>query len=423
MLFTDTVSIYMGRTVGTDYDIQNEAGLTLIDTAIIMMVIGVLMVPFLQSRSLELKRESILETPGTINQVKDAIDAYYFETGNRHYPCPADPTISQYDPLGNPNANYGIEDRDAAYPVNAANPGQTKAYCNPALLDPTGTVYIGAVPYVELELEHDQTLDPFQNKLTYAVSAHQTDPATMTANGSVTILSKFARNSNCQTALDTNGIPFDEPNDATNVHMAIFSTGRAGQGAFNTNGNNVQACPAGANLQEDSENCDNDTIFVMDTCLRSENAGANYYDDIMVATQTSNTFTAVPSLIWDDLTDPNNMGSEIGYIGINEDSPQYEIDVSGNLFTEKVYSDPHKVGNVYAGKYCDENTNNLDCFDAASIAGDDPNMKCTGQTGMKGIQYAGTKCSDSLSMVKSSSCANGEKAIGFKSNGEVLCSS
>lgn len=99
-----------------------------------------------------------------------------------------------------------------------------------------------------------------------------------------------------------------------------------------------------------------------------------------------------PQKMFDTATNPNDVGTTAGYIGINNNDPQSELDIIGNIRASDEFGNPDKQGEAHASEYCDTAGNN--CFKAESIAGNDPNMNCIGSKGMSGIGSNKAKCSE-----------------------------
>lgn len=407
---------------------KNEDGLTLIDIAVILIIIGILLYPFLQSRRLSLETAKQGSTIGAILVINKAIEAYYLE--NKYYPCPANPAIGPNTIVaGAAPVQFGEENR--LPPVAPATVGLCVTDAgNNALPNPGDTAYSGAVPFKTLKLTLDESLDAWNNKLEYVVSATQTHPATFSPNGGAITLEKSAElfphpetNIPVCTATDDedplNPTPLiPSPRNHIEQHLVVFSHGYDGLGAYDVQGNSAGGCLAGGNETQDSENCDSDSTFRLPSCLSNTIPGANFYDDVFTISAESD-WKSVPSVIWDTAQNPNDLGSVVGYIGIGNPNPQHHVDVNGNILSDTVDGDPNKKGNVHASTYCEKTGTN--CFDPKTISGDDPNMTCSDGSGMGGIGSNKAKCTNKLPVGKESSCPEGKSVKGLKANGEVKC--
>lgn len=373
--------------------IRKEQGFTLVDVAIALMVIGLLVAPLAHTYNLHKKEIGRENTLLSINDTRGAIDQFYFN--NDRYPCPADPT------LNTTNANYGLED------CTGTNPNITVAPVG------AGNVFIGAVPFQTLNLNTEQTLDAWSNKVNYAVTQAMTVPqpwAPGTA-GLITIqkLNTLVANNQCN-------VP-PVPATVTNVHFALYSAGSSRNGAFNAEGQQAVACPA-AGSTLDEENCNNDAVFTHPECIAGEVAGANFYDDLFL--MDNDTITNTPTKMWDTGTDPEDVGFGTGsYLGLNNPDPQGELDVIGNIRAESDPTDPTKLGQAQASDYCDPT--GTDCFQATLITGNDPSMQCNNNNGMYGIGSSAAKCSDMLPSMTAQGCPSGQYISEITAGGTIVC--
>lgn len=142
-----------------------------------------------------------------------------------------------------------------------------------------GDVLIGAVPYVTLGIPEKATLDAYNNRIFYAVSANMTQIGSTLSNitGSLEIKT--------DTAITTG--------NGERVTFTLFSAGEDGAGAFDKNGIATGiTCPNSANDQHD--NCDftNDTSVEAASFLNIDYANTNdndQFDDTLSFTFKSDT--------------------------------------------------------------------------------------------------------------------------------------
>ncbi|MDX2225060.1 MAG: prepilin-type N-terminal cleavage/methylation domain-containing protein [Rhodospirillaceae bacterium] len=132
---------------------RRAAGFTLIEIAIVLVVIGLLLSGGLLAISPVVQQSKVTETKAKIASVESALVAYAIANGC--LPCPAQTNIA----LG--AANAGVATDDAPYTAGCAN-----AACLGA-----GTATVkGVVPWVNLGLSESDASDAFGNRLTYGVS-------------------------------------------------------------------------------------------------------------------------------------------------------------------------------------------------------------------------------------------------------------
>jgi hypothetical protein len=345
--------------------------MTLIDVAVIMVVLGLLLVPMIT----QYNRWKIDKDRGLTSQhyaaINKAIADFYFEQG--HYPCPALPT------LGPGNPAFGNE--DCAGTVAA------------------GGVLVGTVPFATLKIPTKANLDGWSNKITYAVTTAQATGGTWTNNGVIRIRGRIAPDvDQCDSAFITL---------ENQVHYLLVSHGPSGLGAFTANGIPRQACP-GAGTAADAGNCINDNEFIGEVCMASDTADANFYDDMVEYKKD------IPSRIWEEsLTTSENVISNAENVGINNLNPEASLHVNGNI--RATHTDSNRI--------CAEDGSN--CFAAAIIGGTDPLMKCNSNPGstssaMSGIGEARAKCQSGYTAAIIQ-CDNGQFIKGIDSNGGLIC--
>lgn len=379
-------------------------GFTLIDMAVAFMVIGLLAMPMIQQYKHWQATKNRDLTNIRVQNINEAVENFYYENGR--YPCPADPALTAAD------ASYGDEYLDGAGTA-----------CNPALdfaPPANGTGYEGTVPFKALRLAVKDNLDGWNNKIIYAVTKTLSDPAGPFNNvGTLTVqqypLFNHPVSGELVCADTTDELPNTFPGDpgrldTSNVHYTILSLGETGIGATYQSGTTPQACPTGAGLPFEAENCNKNGTYLMSTCLTNTNvntADPSFYDDIMAA--NANERNAVPSDIWDKSRASNDdMGSNVGLIGIGTEAPAYEVDVVGNIKADNTdITDTTKNGDVHATEFCNEA--GTKCFNAKLIAGNEPAMNCNPLTqGMTGIGSNQAKCKVTYHQFLGCKCAAGE---------------
>ena len=394
--------------------IRDESGLTLIDVAIALMLIGLIVAPIVQQYHNWEKRAEVGTTSGNLRIADEAIQQFYFD--NNRYPCPADPTLNATD------ANYGREDCTGANPniVIAASRDVDNFDGDNDPLTGVDNAWVGTLPFQDLKMTPREALDAWGYKINYTVtdllaSPTLNDPAgVFNAGFGLITINRDRRSISPGGGADP--VCTDVFETTNNIHYLLHSSGKTGVGAYSAEGVIVQACPAaGATLEE--ENCNNDAIFRFDECLYNDVAGVNFYDDQFYGDSLSK--TNVPSKMWDNATNPDNVGSVVGYIGLGNDDPQSALDVIGNIRAERDPTDPTKLGQAHASEYCDPDGQN--CFTSNVIAGDDPNMTCAGGEGMSGIGSSRAKCSQAIPSVTATSCPDGQYISGISAAGVVTC--
>ncbi len=369
---------------------KNQQGFTLIEMAIVIAIIGMVMVAATQLYS---QRVQFLQFNDTQNDVSDVTDAIAdFLAINGRYPCPASLTAVR----GSDDYGRETDCDDGVMNTIAANGVSTTA----------DLVRIGAVPFKELNLEENQTIDGYHNRLIYAVTETQAVQDTFNANnGQITVLD-------------------DQGNNVQNdLHFIVYSTGANGAGGFTREGQQTQACVGGVNALED-QNCDfADSTFV--SAQTGTAITANEYDDLM----SYNTNSELPK--WQTGEDPDNQDDISmklpGSVGLGPGAkyhPDEEVDIAGVARVQDDPDTPEEEGKVQSTNICEYTTiapgtgeNATRCFPSELIGGDSPQMECPAGKFMTGIRNNQVVCEDNVIVP----CRNGYVMTGINSDGTMRC--
>ena len=417
----------------TQSAIRKEEGLTLLEAAIGLVLIGLITLPLIQKYKVDLIQESWDRTRGSLANTENAINQFY-TAGNFDYPCPANLSLKEGD------ANFG-ESGDCLL-------ANLKLCTNPTWLtsegickteDTTNAVVIGGGPFATLKMQQEKALDFWGNKIIYAVTLEQTEEATfLTNNGTIRVEAvdspqaiKLRIENGTAPQLVDDGIPNEKTNS---VDFFLFSTGITGVGGYTKDGVALQAC-GGAVTGFEHENCDLDGIFFYDqnptddeASAYSEVLGPNFFDD-MTRAQPS-----LPEQMW--FQHPNHNPYLITMstrIGIGTATPQATIEVIGNIRTN---------GRLQSDQLCDETGS--DCFDPELITGTMDAMECDSAGNMEGSQavmqiaesqvycnsavYSATGAPiDGLALevdtavIATKICPVGQIVSGVNASGEIIC--
>lgn len=225
-----------------------EAGFTLVELSVVILIGGILM-SFMGTALLAyMKKSQVTKTQFRIEKIKEAMRQYLDVNGR--YPCAADRTI------GPENSNFG---REVTTTCNSGNFSGTVR---------DGGVRIGAVPTRTLNLPDEFIADAWGHKLTYAITENLATPLLYQADGgSITVQ-------------DSTGLSLVSP--ANTAHYVVVSHGRTGDGSFplGASTNPSVPCPPAANAL-DNENCDDNNVFVA-TLVNSDAVSTNFYDDYVL---------------------------------------------------------------------------------------------------------------------------------------------
>jgi hypothetical protein len=360
-----------------------DSGMTLIDLAIFMTVLGLLAVPLIQQYNDMMTTRGQDITQNNNIKIRKAIDDFYFITGR--YPCPSNITLPRNDP------NYG------------------RQFCGGAPI--VGQVRTGGVPFVDLRLPESASFDGWNNRIQYTVmDSLRTGSADFNPTTAAINALNFPTGRDPVTGLNFCNIPAGAnpvPSNplTTTGHYILVSFGASARGAFAregglgpTNQNPIQACPA-AGQSRDSENCDGDLDFIDNSnqCSGSDVPGPNFYDDVTFVQ------TSAPQRIWVNNNQDGtrtDIASVATRVGINlpanvapwpdgmwdnapatvANPPPTGVDVYGNILAIQS-TDPTtgmnvpNTGRVITDSIC--NRLGQRCFRTNSIVGVDPAMDCS----------------------------------------------
>lgn len=267
---------------------DREDGLSLIETALLLLILSLLLLPVLEMIKLRQTAARQNNTQGHLATVTSAL--HQFALRNGRYPAPAHRNLAATD------ANFG---REVPFSVSATPlcGGGDALMCRTLGRDTTidadsspDFVLIGDVPIAALGLEPQAMLDGFGTKFTYAITAHLTNDAF------------FDENTGAIRVIDASGNNHDGTDG--NAHFVLVSHGADQRGGFSISGMLVSTCGGGGVFAKDHDNCNNDGVFNTNAApfttefgtdygrQQSLVLGANYYDDYVSFA------IAVPGDLW-----------------------------------------------------------------------------------------------------------------------------
>lgn len=354
-----------------------QDGYTLIEFAIVLVIIGVLAVPAIALYH-QHKIKSDYERTGTA--IAEAVSAIGdFRSAYGRYPCPAPANVSADNPL------YGLENC-------------TLAISTPSVRTGMGNIVIGSLPFKSMNLQEKEVYDAYGKRLTYAVTANLADTTLFeVGNGGITLE-------------DKNGDSLISPVDSG--HFVVLSHGSQSTGAYTREGITDSACGGSAS---EAENCDNDSTF------RIGNLDANYDDRVSY-------FTPEEIAEWQlEISNTNNMvlkkDRDIA-IGVSTSD-----DVS-NAERSAIRSTTSGSGGVTANSFsfrtnniCEygESTTSADCFNPNLLAGNHApgdGLVCPStEPFLTGINNGEPVCESSITI----GCPDGMFLAGLDSNRSPIC--
>lgn len=313
---------------------EQSKGYTLLELSIVIVIVSIVLVPIIRQYSIYEKERLRILTSERIAEASNEVLLYAATRAS--YPCPSDPMA------GIGTANYGIDPctvpatRAALSALAVGSCLAGTGICKVAGMRDADTVagndpiLIGVVPFVSLSNARGKALgsevigvDGWNHFLLYAVSQNltaigdaglnRTDVSQDFKYGVIKAVDEFGN--------DTAGIIDD-------AQFVILSHGDDGKGGYTINGVLHDTCSA---TSRDSENCDNDAVF-MSSIANYEAAGANFYDDMALLTKNPS------GELWAYIINPSTSAStgsiynlNSGNIGVGTSNPQVKLDVEGDV--------------------------------------------------------------------------------------------
>lgn len=303
-----------------------ESGFSLIEVSIALVIIGLIMVPMFMQYRIDIASEQQIKTTNRMANIQAAVNQSLF-AGAGAYPCPASLIIGEGDPdHGVPFTNCA--DFNAIRLCTAPEWDDDDGICKTSATQ-TDAVLIGAVPFNTLSLSPKDTLDTWGNKILYAVTYEQTNPATFNSNTGRIVTWAYADHDN-NTATDP---VMQNISSATNpIDFILLSHGEGGAGAYSSNGQLISSCPTLATAAE-SMNCDMDNTFLLEdngltNRIGSRSLGTNtrYYDDL---TRTQD--NPIQEVWFPHPLNTDHVMTLSTRVGVGVDTPQYTLDVGGEI--------------------------------------------------------------------------------------------
>lgn len=230
------------------YGYSDQAGFTLIELAIVLVIIGVLLGGFIGTLASRIETTRYSETIEELEDIKAALIAHAFTNGvgNTYLPCPDAPDDTDAD---------GLSDGD----------GVSEALCTVA-----GGTDTGSVPWVTLGLGGS---DSWHNRYEYWVDESFADigiPFDLTTNSGGQINTRRIDGTVADVLL------------ANNIVAVIYSRGKNGLGGIGTDRAFKAAIP-GTGYEDEDENGNGDSIFISRSpTYQDDTTDVGTFDDIVV---------------------------------------------------------------------------------------------------------------------------------------------
>lgn len=305
----------MGVFLQSNSKTTGQRGFTLVEVAIGLIIIGLLMVPYMQLYTAQRQKEVFNQAIDNAAVIDTALRKFVYQNGR--YPKPANRSLAAG------SAGFGEEVTTTITPCSLSNITICRATV-PSAVAPNNTVLIGSVPLTALELPLKYAVDGYNNQFTYAVTESQTVAGTF--NNTAGIITIRDRNDSTSSSVDV----------GTTYHYIVLSHGPDRKGAFTLAGVQTSPCTA---LGRDVENCNNDAIFTNNLAVDSAGfwnrqestpAGNSHYDDVTKASKDS-----ASGGLWDTVAPQPSIYSNLGSANIRiggSGDPQARLHImDGNL--------------------------------------------------------------------------------------------
>ncbi len=408
------------------------AGFSLIELAIIMVIIGLMVATSLQVFNEYQKRTALNSTLEKKQNIEVALGKFLSENGR--LPCPAIPNLPSDDPTS------GIEN----CPAIGAWPGTLTptATCNatgfcrvegsrrsltsadngvgPTPLIERDRILRGIIPYKSLGLALWEAYDGWGMMMTYAVTE-------LLSNSNIVSNVNPPPAGRVSFKLDYGVLNYNSWSDTTGTYadiqnpkvtdglgngtiksfpFAVMSHGPDRRGAWSAQGQLALPCAViGAGVvpdnPRDAVNCNPFSNTFRDAArLVLVQGSADWYDDAFM----SSTYVAASDKWY--YTGISSVRSNQTLVGIGTEAPEQALEVNGMI----------RAVNVGASLYCD--VDGGDCFDAEMIGG--VGISCGSSVVMSGISNRTEVCSGAVDSTPWN-CPAGSFLVGFCADSSPKC--
>ncbi|MBP7904085.1 MAG: prepilin-type N-terminal cleavage/methylation domain-containing protein [Alphaproteobacteria bacterium] len=397
---------------------NSQSGFTLIEMSIVMMIFGIALIAGLKLYDNYMVHNKVVATGSSISLTSRAVSDFRARFGR--YPCPASLTAVRgtpdYGREGDCNANGlardGVTPGDEAPADNASAGTFADGYFveqSARMVDTDGDsvaetrplVVRGSVPFRDLNLPEDYAYDGNGYRLDYAVTQRLAVQDTFNPqHGGISIV-------------DTQATPQSLLEVADSGLFVILSHGDDGAGAYTREGQRVETCPTGSDIEKD--NCDVSSAEARYTHIsRDSQTNTSHFDDQLAY------YTGTDDSLWEvaEADSADIILRQDGRVGVNIKItsgvlPEDSLAVNGVIRATSDYR---------AQQICDQNGN--DCFMPDVIGGliaDGGGMECPPGQYMQGIDTAAPECVN-IPAVTELRCPAGQIMIGMDANGTLKCS-
>ncbi len=357
--------------IGQDKHTQSR-GFTLIEISIALIVVGLLITPLFSLYAQYTVKKKLENTESNIRRVVSMMEEY--RDINGEYPCPAPMNVPRTD-VNNGRALPCDAATFAAFPQTQGE--CLNGICLKAAPNGASDVVIGSVPFRDLQMTEDDSLDAYGNRLLYAVTQDLTEITTFNTDaGGISIV-------------DSAGNEMTRNQDAMFI---VLSYGPSKEGAYSKFGVLQQPCSTVSTIE--TNNCIADFGGGVPVTMASTDAIFSYAP--ITTAQNADTFDHMlqfhathEQALWRRY---NNTAAEIIHaqdlsqdrtvaLGVKEPDTDIELQVNSQVANagQNVASIRINSGNLITDQLCDES--GTYCFEPKLLAGDfdagTGGMRCT----------------------------------------------
>lgn len=395
---------------------SREAGFSLIELAILMVITGLLVASALSTFDAYQKRTALNSTIEKRNNIEIALGRFVADNGR--LPCPADPSIPVTA------AASGVENcRPGGLEYPDLSPAGCQGHCRiegarkhfsglngvPETPGLSGDrVLRGVIPYKTLGLALWEAYDGWGTMMTYVVTELLSSSFLLSPNDPP----PFGRiNFNkANGALNLTVWNHDDqldrpaPNPETNLvrswPFVLVSHGPDRRGGWTVNGAIAIPC---AGQGRDLANCDPASATFVEPSYTVTVEGDLFYDDAML---TTGYVTSADKWYYSGV---GRIRNKEGKVGIHIEDPQVSLDVEGTA----------RVNNARASTFCNED--GTVCFEPRIIGG--TGLSCGLGGLMRGIENNHELCANEINLgsITPGTCPSGSYLVGFCADGSLLC--
>lgn len=244
---------------------RTQSAFSLIELAVVLVILGILLAAGITMGQSAVKSAERLNTLERMAVIKQALDAYAARNG--YLPCPGNPTTLAT------SASYGSESRNATAGLGCvAVAGQ--------VFQVSG-VWYGSLPVRNLGLDDSFMRDPWNGKLTYAVSGLHVGTtgngwnSYAANNGAIEIRTGTVASYRTVTTTTAGG-------PGASATYTVVSHGRNGRGAYPGTAATARACTGTTGNEIDLQNCDRADAIFFDTTFNEGTQDTTQFDDYIV---------------------------------------------------------------------------------------------------------------------------------------------